>query len=101
MMNISTNYAVCETLFFVLDLTNTAMVRNLEFVFEKFDVERTCAGASRKSYSTTTTTTTTNNNNNNINTSPDRVNGCKQYHIMSRLGFKQMTTEAEAHNTSP
>jgi hypothetical protein len=52
MMNISTNYAVYEMLFLVLDLTNTAMVRNREFVSEKFDVDRTCAGASRKFYST-------------------------------------------------
>ena len=47
-----------------------------------------------KSYST-------NNNNNKSKSSLDPVNGCKKYQIVSRLGFKQMTTEAEAHNTSP
>ena len=96
-MYVSTNYDVYETLLFVLDLTKTAMVGNREFVSEKFDVDRTCPGVSRKFYNTNNN----NNNNNNNNTSPDRVNGFRQYQIMSRLGLKQMTTEAEAHNTSP
>jgi hypothetical protein len=101
MINVSSNYAVYETLFFVLDLTNTEMVGNREFVSEKFDVDRTCTGASRKSYSSSSNNNNNNNNNNNSNTSPDRVNGCKQYQIMSSLGFKQMTTKVDSHNTSP
>jgi len=57
-------------------------VGNREFVSEKFNVDRTCAPASRKSYSTNNNNN--NNNNNNIsNTSLDRVNGYKQYQIMS------------------
>ena len=56
------------------------MVRNCEFVSEKFDVDRTCAGASRKSYNTdnNNNNNNSNNNNNNSNTGPNPVNGCKQ-----------------------
>ena len=69
------------------------MVRNREFVSEKYGVDRTCAGASLKYYSTNNNN---NNNNNNIrNTSLDRVNGCKQYQIMSRLVFKQASASGQ------